>query len=103
MKVSPGVGGRGVAVSMERKEHPKSHFQMHRMEIEKASDGSYLMKHHVRLKAKHDKSENFYGGYKEPELHTAANADEMAAHVAKHFGAGKKKAAAEAEPDADDE
>jgi hypothetical protein len=59
---------------------------MNSMDIEKAADGSFVMKHHLSLKKKHESKDGFHGGYREPETHTAANAKELMAHVQKHFG-----------------
>ncbi len=95
-KVSPGLGGRGTAMSIERKEHPKGHFEIGEMRIQKAHDGSFVIKHEMRLKKRHEGKEDYYGSYKEPETHTAQSKEELMKHVQKHFGGGKK-AASEAE------
>lgn len=91
MKVSKGVGGRGSVATMDSARHPDNHFEMTGMNIKKADDGSYVIEHRKQLKKKHDGKNEFYGGYREPETHTAANHEELMAHIEKHFG-GKKKA-----------
>ena len=105
MKITAGMGGRGAVTTMERTEHPNSHFEMHEMRIEKAKDGSFAIHHHMRLKKKHEGKDEFRGGYREPELHTAGDAKELAAHVLKHFGGAKvaKAASQDSEPDSGDE
>ncbi len=101
-KVSAGIGGRGTVTSMERKSHPNSHFEIGEMRIQKAHDGSFVIKHDMRLKKKHEgKGEEYMGSYREPETHTAASKEELMAHVQKHYG-GKAKGK-ESEPDANDE
>lgn len=105
MKVEPGVGGRGVAVSIERKPHPESHFEAHEMRVEKNDDGTFNIRKHKRLKKHFENSENFTNSYREPETASAANVEEVMQHMQNHFGGGKKKAApvVAQEPDADDE
>lgn len=92
MKVSAGLGGRGTAVSIERKEHPNSHFEIGSMRVEKAHDGSFVINHRMRLKKKHEGKEEFSHGYREEETHTAADGEQLMAHIAKHFSGKKKEA-----------
>ena len=95
--IKAGVGGRGTSTVIERKEHPKSHFEIGEMRIQKAHDGSFVIKHDMRLKKRHEgKGEEYMHSYREPETHTAQNPKELMAHVQKHLGGGKA-AAAEAE------
>ncbi len=108
VKLTTGVGGRGTSMSMERKPHPNSHFELGHMRIERANDGSFVINHRMRLKKKHEgKGDEYSGGYREEETHTAGDTKELMAHVKKHFGGKMNVPAAGApvgaEPDADDE
>lgn len=86
MKVKPGLGGRGAVTSMESMKHPNSHFEIESMNIKRAHDGSFVMEHRMGLKKKHQGKDEFHGGYREPETHTAADEKELMAHVGKHYG-----------------
>lgn len=86
-RIKAGVGGAGTEMTMESQPHPPSHFEMHRMDVEKADDGSFVMKHRMRLKKKHEGKDGFHHGYMDDKVHTAANTKELMAHMQKHFGA----------------
>ena len=88
-KITPGVGGRGTVTVIERKKHPDSHFELGELRIEKAHDGSFIIKHHMRLKKQHQDSEEYMHGYRDEETHTTPDADGLVAHLRQQFG--KKK------------
>ncbi len=89
-KITTGLGGRGTVTTIERKKHPKSHFEMTGMNIKKSDDGSFVIEHRTQLKKKYDNNEMYMGSYREPETHTAKDADELISHVSSHLS---KKAA----------
>ncbi len=96
-KVTEGIGGRGSVTTIERKAHPKSHFEMTGMNIKKADDGSYVIEHRVQLKKKFDNMHDQYmGSYREPDTHTANNEAELKSHIEKHM---KGKAASDKDGD----
>ena len=105
-KVSPGLGGRGSVVSMEQsKPHPAGHFEPDESHVRKMDDGTFSIRHEMKLKKKHQNKEGFHGSYPDPKTATAPNAAAMVANLKKHFGGAMPQGApgAGAEPDADDE
>jgi hypothetical protein len=107
MKISPGLGGRGSVVSMEQsKPHPANHFEPDESHVRKMDDGTFSIRHEMKLKKKHQGKEGFHGSYPDPKTATAPNAAAMVANLKKHFGGGKMAMApamGQEEPDADDE
>jgi len=101
-KVTAGIGGRGTVTSIDRKRHPKSHFEMTGMNIKRADDGSFVIEHRRQLKKKYDDSEEYIGSYREPETHTAKDESELKSHIAKYMGGVGKESAAEEVAEGDD-
>ena len=96
MKVSKGLGGIGAVTMAEpNMPHPNHHFEMKQMNISKAHDGSFVIKHELGLKKSAMAKPGFDSGYssreRDSETHTAAGPKELIAHIKKHFGAPAKK------------
>lgn len=77
--------GHDVRVKMERK-HPESHFEPTEFHVERAGDGSFMIKKHKALKKKFAAMEGYSGRYREPETATAADLNEAQQHMAAHYG-----------------
>lgn len=92
--LKPGVGGRGTSMTVdESKPHPASHYEVKRMEIEKAKSGGFSIRHHMGLKKRHMGKPGYEQDYEarnpDPEMHVAGNMAELKAHMEKHMGGGK--------------
>ena len=73
-------------IEMPSGRHPESHFETHRISLEKAATGEFLAERHKRLKKKFEGMRHMDGGWRDSEKPEVIGTEHpMHKHLAKMF------------------